>query len=642
MRRLFLLCLMITINTFIFGYTDISQDWLLKMNGRSEKIDLPFYNRNSVGKMVIEKEINFDKKEPIFIFLGRIDDEDRVFFNNYEIGSAPVKWYGKYNFKSFFYMECLCLVPENIMKIGENTIRVEITNYFGGGGFHGKKFYIYSQNEFGDYYNKEISSKLNLDEIPYFIMAGIFFAIFIKSGLDYLLYKPEKENIYYSLLMFLFSIYSIIAIPQREKIIPLSSYYISKLDFTVMILILTTAILFIHEFFRLKYNKIKYVVVVINLLTITSIFFVKDIIDCYFIFNLWIGLLILHLIFYIGYLKIVSKNSEKILIKLALIIWFGAVLYDILYFYRVIDLFGTYISMYGEFIFAILLIITMTDKYYKLKRKLDEDSKKLEYEIEKNKIILEDTNNMLAISQEELAMKEEQLIKSEKFAILGEMAGEITHEIKNPLSAILTNVQVMKMDMELFPDGDIKKDMVDSLEIIEEASKQAKNVIANILNYARMESAEFKPVDLIQIVQSAINILKKDIEKSRIELRTDFEEGVTVEGRIGELTQVVLNLIINSKDAIVEGYHSGAVIKIRIYKDINDYGILEIEDNGKGMSAEEKTRIFEPYFTTKENGKGTGLGMSISYNILKRHKAEIVVESEELVGTKFIIKFKPV
>ncbi len=298
--------------------------------------------------------------------------------------------------------------------------------------------------------------------------------------------------------------------------------------------------------------------------------------------------------------------------------------------------------MYGEFIFAILLIITMTDKYYKLKRKLDEDSKKLEYEIEKNKIILEDTNNMLAISQEELAMKEEQLIKSEKFAILGEMAGEITHEIKNPLSAILTNVQVMKMDMELFPDGDIKKDMVDSLEIIEEASKQAKNVIANILNYARMESAEFKPVDLIQIVQSAINILKKDIEKSRIELRTDFEEGVTVEGRIGELTQVVLNLIINSKDAIVEGYHSGAVIKIRIYKDINDYGILEIEDNEKGMSAEEKTRIFEPYFTTKENGKGTGLGMSISYNILKRHKAEIVVESEELVGTKFIIKFKPV
>ena len=122
MRRLFLLCLMITINTFIFGYTDISQDWLLKMNGRSEKIDLPFYNRNYVGKMVIEKEINFDKKEPIFIFLGRIDDEDRVFFNNYEIGSAPVKWYGKYNFKSFYYMERLYLVPENIMKIGERGI----------------------------------------------------------------------------------------------------------------------------------------------------------------------------------------------------------------------------------------------------------------------------------------------------------------------------------------------------------------------------------------------------------------------------------------------------------------------------------------------------------------------------------------
>ena len=93
-----------------------------------------------------------------------------------------------------------------------------------------------------------------------------------------------------------------------------------------------------------------------------------------------------------------------------------------------------------------------------------------------------------------------------------------------------------------------------------------------------------------------------------------------------------------SKDALIEKEQRIKYIDIKSYIK-NKQSILEIEDNGKGMTEEEKERIFEPYFTTKKEGKGTGIGMSVTQTILKRHNAEIEIESEEWVGTKFIIKF---
>ena len=153
-----------------------------------------------------------------------------------------------------------------------------------------------------------------------------------------------------------------------------------------------------------------------------------------------------------------------------------------------------------------------------------------------------------------------------------------------------------------------------------------------------MESSATKEIDLAVVTESALNIVKKDIEKSGISINTKFEYGVMIEGKSGEIMQAVLNFLINSKDALIEKEQRIKYIDIKVYSK-NKYAVMEIEDNGKGMSEEEKDRIFEPYFTTKREGKGTGIGMSVTQTILKRHSAVVEIETELWVGTKFTIKF---
>ena len=111
-----------------------------------------------------------------------------------------------------------------------------------------------------------------------------------------------------------------------------------------------------------------------------------------------------------------------------------------------------------------------------------------------------------------------------------------------------------------------------------------------------------------------------------------------IEGKSGEIMQAVLNFLLNAKDALLEKEQRVKYIDIKTYIKGKQV-ILEIEDNGKGMSEEERERIFEPYFTTKKDGKGTGIGMSVTQTILNRHNAEIEIESELWIGTKFTIKF---
>ncbi len=639
MKKLFLMLFIFTITiSSLFGYSDISKNWILSVENKKEEVNLPFYKRNHIGKMEVIKKIKIEKSEALFLFLGKIDDEDEVFFNGESIGSIPMKWYTKFDYKSFYFVDRVYFIPERLVKTGENEIKITITNYFGGGGFLGKEFYIYGENEFQEIYQKHISRKIDASNIPYFLLCGIFLTVAFRYFMDFILYKKQKETILFAVLMLLFSMFSIVEMPQRDMIIPMSSYYISKLDFSLMIVILIVTLHFISYFFSLKNKILIYILNGLNLIALIMILSIRDLDSVYTVFNNWILFLIIQLIVYIIYLNISKKRDEHSFVIAGLTIWFISIIYDILYFYRIVDVFGRYVSMYGEIIFAMILIFATTGKYYGEKKKLDADSEELEKKIAEKSMLLEKTNTMLNSSQEELVKKEEQLIRSEKFAILGEMAGEITHEIKNPLSAILTNVQIMKMDMELFPESDLRTDVADSLEIVEEAAKQAKNIIANILNYARMEGAEAKKFEISQAVYAAVNILKKDIEKNRITLKLNLDEKLIINGKSGELIQVILNLLINAKDALLETEFSGRQILIKTYSHAGKV-ILEISDNGKGMSEEERKRIFEPYYTTKEAGKGSGLGMTISYGILKKHNAEIEVESEELKGTRFIIRF---
>ncbi len=643
MKRVIIIFSFIIFNMLCYSageisFIDISKDWRVELEGKSLKSDLPYYKTGYTGKMILRKKITLNEKASIYLYLSKIDDEDIVYFNGKEVGKTPVEWYGKYNYKSYYFIDRIYVVPTNYIVRGENEIKIEIKNTLGALGVYGDKYRIYREKDFQNMYMSNILNKIDKENIIYFIMMGIFLAIGIKYLSDFLFYKKALESLYFAAIMLVFSMFAVVEMPQREMVLPFSSYYISKIDYSLMILIVLTTSIFVKEYFRLKEKRGIAMLNAVNIVAIIAILLIPDINNVSVVFNAWIIFLIFQLLVYIGLLT-TNKNAKRDnIVRIGFVIWFISCIYDIFYFFRIINFFGTYISIYGEFIFGFILMLTMAKKSHSIRLKVDNMTVELEKNIKAKTQNLEEINSKLVTSMDELKLKEEQLIRSEKLAILGEMAGEITHEIKNPLSAILTNVQIMKMDLEAMPKSKAIAELIDSVEIVEEAAKQSKNIIANILTYSRKESSIIKQLDLSVATESALNIVKKDIEKNGITINTKLEHNVMIEGKSGEIIQAILNFLMNSKDALIEKEQRIKYIDIKSYIK-NKQSILEIEDNGKGMTEEEKERIFEPYFTTKKEGKGTGIGMSVTQTILKRHNAEIEIESEEWVGTKFIIKF---
>lgn len=250
---------------------------------------------------------------------------------------------------------------------------------------------------------------------------------------------------------------------------------------------------------------------------------------------------------------------------------------------------------------------------------------------------LANSNNELKNTVAKLEQSQEHLIRSEKLAVIGMLSGNITHEIKNPLGAIMTNIQSMRMDLgeaEITP-PEIKESLIDSAEIIELASKQARNIITNMLDYSRMDKEEMYKMDLNKVVNASILLMKKELTnlKISVEFKTESKE-IVIMGNSGEITQVILNILINARDALIEKNAPDKKIKIYTYEK-NDKAILEIEDTGTGIAKENMDKIFEIYYTTKEKGKGTGIGMSVVKSIVEKHNGVMEIESEVGEYTKF-------
>ena len=458
MKKILIILIYILLNILSYSAIDISKEWSINIEGKKQKSDMPFYKTGYIGKIELTKNIVLKEESPIYLYLSKIDDEDIVYFNGEEVGRTPIEWRGKYDYESYYFIDRIYVVPKRLIINGENEIKVVINNVFGGGGLYGDKYLIYSEKEFQSMYRSNIMNKIDKENMIYFIMAGIFLAIGIKYITDFIFYKKESESFYFAIIMIIFSLFALVEMPQREMIFPISSYYISKLDFSLMILIVMSTSIFVKEYFRLKEKRGILLLNIINSGAIVAIILIRDMNGVHLVFNTWVSFLIVQLIIYI-YLLTINKNAQRDrLIKIGFIIWFTTVIYDIIYFYRIINLFDRYISMYGEFIFGFVLIITMAKKSYIIKTKVDNMTVELENSIMAKTKNIEEINSKLMDSMEEIKTKEEQLIRNEKLAILGEMAGEITHEIKNPLSAILTNMQIIKMDLESLPKNKITEE----------------------------------------------------------------------------------------------------------------------------------------------------------------------------------------
>jgi C4-dicarboxylate-specific signal transduction histidine kinase len=230
----------------------------------------------------------------------------------------------------------------------------------------------------------------------------------------------------------------------------------------------------------------------------------------------------------------------------------------------------------------------------------------------------------------ELTETQQQLIQAAKLAAVGELAAGVAHEINNPLMIILGNCELALLDMPA--EGRALK----RLKIIEAEATRAGKITRDLLNFARRREPRREPVAVETVIERAVELLGTKLARGRVQVRAVLHPGMPpILGDADQLTQVLLNLGANAVDAMPDG---GELVFQTELRPESDAVVIKVIDSGAGMTAEHALRIFEPFYTTKAEGQGTGLGMSVSLGIVKNHGGRIEVSSEAGRGTTMTVE----
>ncbi len=274
-----------------------------------------------------------------------------------------------------------------------------------------------------------------------------------------------------------------------------------------------------------------------------------------------------------------------------------------------------------------------------LYQELSQYKSNLEELVENRTLELLETNKKLQSEIKEREEVEDQLHQSQKMEAIGSLAGGIAHDFNNLLLGVQGRASVALANLE-------KTDpLYDNLKEIEEYVQKAKSLTQQLLGVARRGRYNPKPVNLNDLVKKSADMFgrtRKDIEVATLSINED----VVVEADNQQLEQVLLNLFLNAAQAMESGGKISLVIAdtylqenvTRLYdRQPGKYGVVKVEDVGCGMGEETLSQIFNPFFTTKEMGRGTGLGLASAYGIIKNHKGFIVAESKLGIGSTFTV-----
>jgi signal transduction histidine kinase len=234
---------------------------------------------------------------------------------------------------------------------------------------------------------------------------------------------------------------------------------------------------------------------------------------------------------------------------------------------------------------------------------------------------------------------EAQMRQQQKLEAIGTLAGGVAHEINNPLNGILNYAQLI-LD-EIDPES---QSAVFAHEVVVE-TERISGIVKNLLQFSRMEKQSHSLASVYDIVENTMSLIHTIIKKDNIFLDIELDKELpAVKCRSQQIQQVLMNLLTNSKDALNERYpgmDENKKIELRCRLDFQDerlWLVMSVKDFGCGIPDKNKSRIFEPFFSTKPKDKGTGLGLSISYGIVKDHHGDILVESLENEYTMFSMK----
>ncbi len=220
-----------------------------------------------------------------------------------------------------------------------------------------------------------------------------------------------------------------------------------------------------------------------------------------------------------------------------------------------------------------------------------------------------------------------QLVQTQRLDALAQMAGHVAHEYNNLLTTILGFSGLLQQSEHLSTDEQ------DNLGHIDDAARRAAELTRSLLSFSRGGLVSFGPVDLVRTVRDTVRLAEPSLGTGVDVFVQIAERSLTIEGDAGQIQQAILNLVLNARDAL----NGSGSVRVTVAAE-GDFAILTVADDGPGMDEETRSRAFEPFFSRKGNRHAAGLGLSITYGIVKGHGGTIDLDTAEGLGTTLTIR----
>lgn len=263
----------------------------------------------------------------------------------------------------------------------------------------------------------------------------------------------------------------------------------------------------------------------------------------------------------------------------------------------------------------------MLDNLHTATDELENWSQQLEYKVQKK--------------SEELGAAQNELMHVERLASLGKLSSSVAHEINNPLSGILVYTKLLQKQLGNPDLNQAKKDtMLKNLKFIESETKRCGDIVKGLLDFSRKDQNDFEPKHLHEILQETYDLMTHPIKMANIRFINDFSaKSDLIYCNPNQIKQACIALLVNASESVLE--NGEIIVSTKNHDD--DSVSFEIADNGLGIAEEDIPHIFEPFFSTKQDASGIGLGLAIVHGIIQNHKGKIQVKSELGAGTSLTV-----
>ncbi len=277
-------------------------------------------------------------------------------------------------------------------------------------------------------------------------------------------------------------------------------------------------------------------------------------------------------------------------------------------------------------------ILKPLNNIFEIKRKVQRASEKQDIRAENLRLLadLQSKNHALEEALEDARTLQTELIQSEKLAGIGTLAAGIAHEVSSPLFGIMGLAEAIVEEDALDLCHDYAREIV-------EYSQSIRDIVVELGSYSRASAREYlTTVDLRKVVDDTLRLVERSADTEGVTLRSDVPSGLYVQARTNEVQQVFVNLVKNAVEAMED--REGATVVVSAGRQERSVWAA-VQDNGPGIPEEKTSLVFDPFYTTKAPGKGTGLGLNIVYRILTKYRGTVSVESTEGEGTRFVVSF---